>query len=159
MPEAYPPAPTPPPRRDPPPGALPLGRGAWVLPGALRWTFTTARGPGGQHVNKASTAAVLRVEIADIGGLDEAAVERLRAMAASALVSDEAALQFRCDLHRSQLQNRDACEARLRALVSQAAVRPKVRKKTRPTRGSIERRLSGKKRDSQKKDQRRWKDD
>lgn len=110
-------------------------------------------------MNKASTAAVLRVEITDIGGLDEPALERLRSMAASALVGDDAALQFRCDLHRSQLQNREACEARLRALVSQAAVRPKVRKKTRPTRGSIERRLSGKKRDSQKKDQRRWKDD
>jgi ribosome-associated protein len=110
-------------------------------------------------VNKASTAAVLRVEIADIGGLDEPAVERLRAMAASALVSEGGALQFRCDLHRSQLQNRDGCEARLRALVSQAAVRPKVRKKTRPTRGSVERRLSGKKIDSKKKEQRRWQGD
>jgi protein subunit release factor B len=64
-----------------------LGRGAWIRPADMEWSFTTARGPGGQHVNKASTAAVLRVRIADIGGLDDAAAERLRAIAAAVLVA------------------------------------------------------------------------
>ena len=124
----------------------------------MTWTFTTARGPGGQHVNKASTAAVLRVRIADLGGLDEAAVERLRDIARSVLVGDDELL-YRCDLHRSQRMNRDACEGRLRTMVTQAAVRPKVRRRTKPTRGSIERRLEGKRQASQRKQARRWRDD
>lgn len=141
-----------------PPGAVDLGRGAWIRPQDMQWSFTTARGPGGQHVNKASTAAVLRVRIADIGGLDDAAAERLRANAASALVGDDELL-FRCDLHRSQLQNRDTCEGRLRTMASQAALRPKVRKKTKPTWGSVQRRLEGKRRDADRKQSRRWKDE
>ena len=124
----------------------------------MEWSFTTARGPGGQHVNKASTAAVLRVRIADIGGLDDAGAERLRTIGASVLVGD-GELLYRCDLHRSQLMNRDACEGRLRAMVSQAAVRPKVRKKTKPTWGSVQRRLEGKKKQSERKQSRRWDDD
>lgn len=157
MPEAYPDPPRPPAPRMPA-GALLLGRGAWVSPKALGWSFTTARGPGGQHVNKASTAAMLRVRVQAIGGLDEAAVARLIAAAGHALVGGEELL-FRCDLHRSQLQNRAACEARLKALVTHAATRPKVRKKTRPTRGSVERRLEGKRRDATRKQGRRWKDE
>ena len=124
----------------------------------MEWSFTTARGPGGQHVNKASTAAVLRVRVADIGGLDEAAVERLREIASAVWVG-EGELLYRCDLHRSQLMNRDACEGRLRSMVSQAAVRPKVRRKTKPTWGSVQRRLEGKKKDSKRKQSRRWNDE
>ena len=124
----------------------------------MEWTFTTARGPGGQHVNKASTAAVLRVRVADIGGLDEAGASRLREIASAVLVGD-GELLYRCDLHRSQLMNRDACEGRLRTMVSQAAIRPKVRKKTKPTWGSVQRRLEGKRRDADRKQSRRWKDE
>ena len=159
MTEAYPSSPPPPPpkpRR--PPGAVDLGRGTWIRPQDMEWSFTTARGPGGQHVNKASTAAILRVRAVDIGGLDDAALERLRAIAISVLVGD-GELLYRCDLHRSQLQNKDACEGRLRTMVSQAAVRPKVRKKTKPTWGSVQRRLEGKKKDGQRKQGRRWRDD
>ncbi|MFM8732353.1 MAG: aminoacyl-tRNA hydrolase, partial [Phycisphaerales bacterium] len=108
--------------------------------------------------NKASTAAVLRVRIADIGGLDAPAVERLRDIARSVLVGD-GELLYRCDLHRSQRMNRDACEARLRTMVGQAAVRPKVRRRTKPTRGSIERRLEGKRQASERKQGRRWRDE
>jgi len=156
MAEAYPSNPPPPPPRPVrPPGALDLGRGAWVRPQDLEWTYTTARGPGGQHVNKASTAAVLRVRVAAIGGLDDAAIDRLRTIASAVWVG-EGELLYRCDLHRSQLQNKDACEARLKTLVSQAAARPKVRKKTKPTWGSVKRRLEGKKKDSARKQSRRW---
>lgn len=150
-------SPQPPRKPTRPPGALDLGRGAWVRPQDLAWTFTTARGPGGQHVNKASTAAVLRVRIADLGGLDAAAQERLRAQAGGTLVGD-GELLFRCDLHRSQLMNREACQARLRTLVSHAAARPKVRKRTKPTYGSVQRRLQGKRKASERKASRRWRD-
>lgn len=145
-------------RKAPPPGAVLLGRGAWVLPSSMEWTFTTARGPGGQHVNKASTAAVLRVALTALGGLDAEALDRLRANAASALVGG-GELLFRSDLHRSQLRNREACKARLSALVSHAAIRPKVRKKTKPTRGSVERRIEGKKRDATQKRNRNWREE
>lgn len=160
MAQAYPDDPTPERPRPAvmPAGALSLGRGAWVLPGKLQWSFTTARGPGGQHVNKASTAAILRVPVRDIGGLDEPALARLRANAASALVGDDELL-FRSDLYRSQLKNRSACEARLKNLVSHAAVRPKVRKKTKPTWGSVQRRIEGKKQNSERKQRRRNLDD
>ena len=130
----------------------------WSRPQDMEWSFTTARGPGGQQVNKASTAAILRVRAVDIGGLDDAALERLRAIAISVLVGD-GELLYRCDLHRSQLQNKDACEGRLRTMVSQAAVRPKVRKKTKPTWGSVQRRLEGKKKDGQRKEGRRWREE
>lgn len=142
----------------PPSGALPLGRKTWVMPNALTWTYTTARGPGGQHVNKASTAAVLRVAISRLQGLDDAAIARLRDQAGRVLVGD-GELLFRCDLHRSQLMNKEACLARLRALVSHAAVKPKIRKKTKPSRGSIERRLESKRRTSASKRNRKWEDD
>lgn len=144
------------PEHPPPADAIPLGNGAWVALRALQWTYTTARGPGGQHVNKASTAAVLRVALASLGGLNEAALWRLRTQAGHVLVNDDQTLLFRCDLHRSQQMNRDACLERLRALVSRAALPPKVRKKTKPTRGSIERRLEGKKRASARKRDRGW---
>lgn len=157
MARAYPDA-QPPAEPDIPAGMLSLGRGAWVKPSDLQWSFTTARGPGGQHVNKASTAAILRVEVQAIGGLDDTALERLRTNAGSLLVGG-GELLFRCDLHRSQLMNRTACEARLKALVTQAAVRPKTRKKTKPTWGSVQRRLEGKKRDSARKQGRRWNDE
>ena len=54
---------------------------------------------------------------------------------------------------------KEACEARLRTMVSQAAVRPKVRKKTKPTWGSVQRRLEGKRKDAERKSSRRWKDE
>lgn len=136
-----------------------LGRGTWIRPKDMEWTFTTARGPGGQHVNKASTAAVLRVRIADIGGLDDAGAARLREIASAVLVGGGGELLYRCDLHRSQLMNRDACEGRLRTMVSQAAQRPKVRKKTKPTWGSVQRRLEGKRKAAERKRSRGWKDE
>ena len=57
---------------------------------------------------------------------------------------------------RSQADNREACLTRLKTLVSMAAKKPKVRRKTKPTRGSVERRIESKKREGEKKRDRRW---
>ena len=65
-------------------------------------------------------------------------------------------LRFTAEEHRSQKANKDACLERLRELVLRASIPPKVRRKTKPTRGSIERRLEAKKREGAKKRQRRW---
>jgi ribosome-associated protein len=134
-----------------------LGGGCSVAASALDFTFVRGGGPGGQHVNKTSTKAVLRVLLSEIGGLDEAGLDRLRAIAGSHIVgggADEAML-LTDHSTRSQADNREACLTRLRTLVSMAAKRPKIRKKTKPTRGSVERRLESKKREGEKKRLRR----
>ncbi|MCE2881270.1 MAG: aminoacyl-tRNA hydrolase [Planctomycetaceae bacterium] len=143
-----------------PGGRVRLGGGCSVDPSALDVTFARGGGPGGQHVNKTSTKAQLRVRLADIVGLDDGGFARLRALAGSHLVGDGAdeAILISDQSSRSQADNRDACLARLKTLVSMAAKRPKVRKKTKPTRGSVERRIDAKKREGEKKEQRRWRD-
>ena len=141
-------------------GRLRLGGGASVAPAALEFSFVRGSGPGGQHVNKTSTKAQLRVRLAEIGGLDDAALGRLRALAGSHLVGEGAdeALLIADHSTRSQADNRDACLARLRTLVAMAAKRPKIRRKTKPTRGSVERRIDSKKREGEKKRDRGWRE-
>jgi ribosome-associated protein len=135
-----------------------LGGGCSVAAEALDFTFVRGGGPGGQHVNKTSTKAVLRVLLADLWGLDFAGLDRLRAVAGSHIVGEGAAEALLITDHstRSQADNREACLTRLKTLVSMAAKRPKVRKKTKPTRGSVERRIEAKKREGEKKRERRW---
>jgi ribosome-associated protein len=135
-----------------------LGGGCSVAAEALDFTFVRGGGPGGQHVNKTSTKAVLRVLLADLSGLDFAGLDRLRAVAGSHIVGEGAAEALLITDHstRSQADNREACLTRLKTLVSMAAKRPKVRKKTKPTRGSVERRIEAKKREGEKKRERRW---
>lgn len=141
---------------DPPrsPNAIALGRRAWIHPDDLTWQFTTSRGPGGQNVNKVATRAVLGVHPDRIFGLDPGArarwLELVRHRVADGRVT------FSCGEHRSQLQNREACVAQFVASVRQAVVAPKVRRPTKATRGSRERRLESKKRESDKKQSRRW---
>ena len=134
-----------------------LGGGCSVAAEALDFTFVRGGGPGGQHVNKTSTKAVLRVLLADIWGLDFAGLDRLRAVAGSHIVGEGAAEALLITDHstRSQADNREACLTRLKTLVSMAAKRPKIRKKTKPTRGSVERRIDSKKREGEKKRLRR----
>ena len=154
----FPPPPPPPPRkRTALPSDLRLGNGAFVSPQDLDFNFVRGGGPGGQHVNKTSTKAQLRVLLERIGGLDDAAKARLREIAGSLVVGagDDEALLLSDHSTRSQADNRDACLARLKTLVSTAAQRPKVRRKTKPTRASKERRLDTKKREGERKRQRR----
>jgi ribosome-associated protein len=134
-----------------------LGGGASIVPDALDFSFVRGSGPGGQHVNKTSTKAVLRVLFSTIDGLDDAAFARLRSIAGSHVVGQgsEEALLISDHSTRSQADNREACMTRLKTLVSMAAKRPKIRKKTKPTRGSVERRIDSKKREGEKKRLRR----
>ena len=140
-----------------PESAISLGPRAWVEPAALEFSFSRSGGPGGQHVNKTETKAELRVAIAAIGGLDAAALLRLESLAGAHLVGvgTDAALRFAASEHRSQKANRDECVERLHDLVLRASIPPKRRRKTKPTRGSVERRLESKRRDSEKKARRR----
>jgi ribosome-associated protein len=143
------PAPDPTPQpTDPPPlgatgGAVRLAPGVSVPAGVLDYSYTAASGPGGQNVNKVATRCVLRVRIADLP-LKPWQAERLAALEPH-LVTARVELLISGDKHRSQTRNREACLERLGELIMRAMVRPKVRRATKPTRGSRERRLKEKK--------------
>jgi ribosome-associated protein len=110
--------------------------------GELDERFVRASGPGGQNVNKVSTAVELRF---DVGGssLPEEMKARLIALAGKRLTAD-GVLLIDSREHRTQAQNRTAARARLVDLLRQAAKRPKRRKKTRPPKAAHERRLVAK---------------
>src|SRR4051794_10070922 len=106
--------------------------------------FVRASGPGGQHVNKASTAVELRFHIG-ASSLPADIKERLRSLAGNRVTSDDVLLIDSRE-HRAQTQNREAARARLIALLQQAAKRPKKRRATRPGKAAREKRLDTKKR-------------
>lgn len=129
---------------DPPQGGERLAPGVIVPEEALRFQFVSSSGPGGQNVNKRATKAELRVHI-DALGLDDDARQRLERLAGSrAIASGE--LIIVGERYRSQRRNRQDCLERLRQLVVRALERPKKRRPTRPTRGSVRRRLDEKSR-------------
>ena len=136
------------------PGHIRLAPGVSVSSGDLRWAMMAAGGPGGQHANKTATKAELRVRLSDLVGLHTDAVRRL-ADAAGQRLNGEGEIVITCDETRSQRTNKDYALERLCDLVLAAQVRPKPRKRTRPGRGAIERRLEGKAHTSARKKQRR----
>ena len=119
----------------------------------LEWKFIRSGGPGGQNVNKVSSAAQLRFLLPQNSSLPVSVRNRLRRLAGQKLI-DDGTILFKAMSERSQDQNRRAALSRLEALIRAALVEPKIRKKTRPTKGSQERRIETKKRRGAAKQQR-----
>ncbi len=120
----------------------------------LEEQFVRASGPGGQNVNKVSTAVELRFDVVKSPSLPEPVRARLIAQAGKRLTK-EGVLVIRADRFRTQDMNRSDALARLVDMVRQATIAPKLRVKTKPTRASKERRLEGKGRRSMVKKLRR----
>lgn len=148
-------------------GGASVAPGVVVPAGVLRWAFSRSSGPGGQNVNKLSTKAELRVGMEELP-LPGRVKGRLRRLAGSKIIGATTQIDEMGRVHdvggdivlvsqteRSQSANKAECLEKLRELIVQAQHEPKVRRKTKPTKGSKERRLGEKKRRGEIKRDRR----
>jgi ribosome-associated protein len=126
-----------------------------VIPAAdLRWRFSRSSGPGGQGVNTTDSRVELSFDLATTDALPPGLRDRALSRLAGSLV--DGVLTVTASEHRSQLRNREAAAARMAAALRAAvAPPPRARRPTMPSRAAVERRLSEKKANAQRKSQRR----
>lgn len=131
-----------------------IGNGITVPMSEIEISFIRSSGPGGQHVNKTSTQAELLFDLLASPSIPDPD-KRWLASRLTTKLDTAGVLRITAQEHRSQLRNKNAAVEKLQSMLQTALERPKRRKKTRPTRSSVEKRLTSKKKDSDKKKQRR----
>ncbi len=114
----------------------------------LAWKFSASGGPGGQHANTSNTRAELTFDVLSSQTLSDSQKGRIAARLGTEI-------RVVADSERSQLRNRDLARARFAERLSAALHVPRVRRATKPSKGSVERRLQSKSRNSDRKAQRR----
>lgn len=123
-------------------------RGVVIPASALSWSFSHSGGAGGQHLNKTSTKATLVLDVTAVRARPDVLARILGMCGDTVTVMSQSS--------RSQWRNRQTCLRQLADLLdSAAAPPPAARRRTKPTRASVERRLEGKRRTSEKKSSRR----
>jgi ribosome-associated protein len=125
---------------------------------ALAMQASRSSGPGGQNVNKVASKVELRADLSRIVGLDAGALERLRILAAGRL-DGEGRLLVVSQRGRDQRANLEDAREKIREIVLRALEVPRRRRRTKPTRGSNERRIAEKKHRGSQKASRRGHDD
>ena len=139
-------------------GALVVDSSISIPRAELTFRASRAGGPGGQHVNTSSTRVELLWNVNRSRAVDHDQRARLRDKLA-ARIDGDGNVRVVASANRSQLRNREDAEVRLATLIRRALVVPKARRKTKPTRGSVEERLRTKKELSRKKQDRRFRPD
>jgi ribosome-associated protein len=137
-----------------PADAIDVAPGVRIPRGEIEARASRAGGAGGQHVNTSSTRIELRWNVRQSRAIDEETRQRILEKLPTRIDAD-GALRVVSSARRSQLQNREAAEARMAELVAGALHREKPRRKTKPSRAAKQKRLDEKRRHSERKRNRR----
>lgn len=124
----------------------------------FEWSFARSGGPGGQNVNKVSSKAILRWNLAGSPSLPDEVKARFQERFPSRITTD-GELVMSSELTRDQGRNRDDCLQKLAAMLRSAAARPKARRPTKPSKASKRRRVEAKRHQAARKASRRVSDD
>jgi ribosome-associated protein len=116
----------------------------------FHFTFSRSSGAGGQNINKVNSKAVLEWNIFESPSLSDGIKERFKEKYKNH-INESGIVQITAQEHRSQKDNIDECISKLHQMIQKVIYPPKVRKPTKPKRSAVLKRLSSKKKDSEKK--------